>query len=239
MLSLITKSLFAVVMVTLASAFLFQRSSTTPQNANSDGVAISGRVLDAHGRPVSGALISAEPSDRIMLHLPSAFTDKNGEFVIQGVMPGQYILHSRKEEDGYPRTEFSFYDKHDTVDPSVEVYGDRSTQNVTIKLGPKAAVLTGRVVDAISNQPLKEADITLRRVDQPERFISTGLFEHGIKGGFKILVPSLPFTLKVSQNGYQDWYYKLPSNGTQASALLLAPNSTKELLIRLQPVRTK
>ena len=149
------------------------------------------------------------------------------------------MLHSRKEEDGYPDTEFNFYDKTDTADPRVEVYGGQTTQGVTIKLGPKAAVLTGRVVDAISNQPLKEADITLRRVDQPERFISTGLYEHRIKGGFKTLVPSLPFTVKVSQNGYQDWYYKLPSNRTQASALLLAPNSTKELLIRLQPLRAK
>jgi hypothetical protein len=237
MLSLITRTLFAIVIVTLASALLFHASSSTLQNVNLRGSAISGRVLDAHGEPVSGALISAEPSDSIMLHLPSSFTNKNGEFVIRGVTPGQYTLHTRKEDAGYPRSEFNFYDKHDTIDPSVVVYGDRATENVTITLGPKAAVLTGRVVDAISNQPLKMADITVRRVDQPERFISTGLFEHRVKGGFRILVPSLPITLKVSQDGYQDWYYK--GNGTQPSALLLAADSTKELLIRLQPVSTK
>src|SRR4249920_1041849 len=116
MLSLITKTIFAIVIVTLASAFLFHTSSTTllnakstQQNANSTIAGISGRVVDALGKPVAGALISAEPSDKIMLHLPSAFTNKNGEFVIQGVMPGQYTLHTRKEEDGYPRTEFNFY----------------------------------------------------------------------------------------------------------------------------------
>jgi hypothetical protein len=238
MVSLTARILFGVLILTLAGAFFFQKTSMMPQNPNSHFASILGRVLDADGKPVSGAIVSAEPADRIMLHLPSSFTNKNGEFALQGLMPGQYTLHTRKEEDGYPRTEFNFYDEHDTRDQIVAVYEGRTTQNVTIKLGPKAAVLTGHVVDAITNQPLKEADITVRRVDQPDRFLSTGLFDHGTRGDFKILVPSLPFTLKISQDGYRDWYFKLPNERTQGSPFLLAPNSTKKLLIRLQPLRT-
>jgi protocatechuate 3,4-dioxygenase beta subunit len=119
MLSVIVKSLYVAVIVTLAGAFLFQQPATTLQNANSSGATISGRVVDDHGKPVSSALISAERSDIIMIHLPSAYTNKNGEFVIQGVTTGQYTLHTRKEEDGYPRSEFNFYDKLDNADRRV------------------------------------------------------------------------------------------------------------------------
>jgi hypothetical protein len=56
------------------------------------------------------------------------------------------------------------------------------------------------------------------------------------EGDFKIPVPSLPFTVKVSETGYEDWYYKAAREGSEASALLMAPNSTKKLLVALHPV---
>ena len=81
----------------------------------------------------------------------------------------------------------------------------QAMQNVILQLGLKAGVLTLRVVDANSNQPLHHADITIRRVDLPDRYLSSGLSVE--EGEFKILVPSLPFTVKVSEKGYEDWYY--------------------------------
>ena len=110
----------------------------------------------------------------------------------------------------------------------------QAMQNVILQLGLKAGVLTLRVVDANSNQPLHHADITIRRVDRPDRYLSMGLSVE--EGEFKILVPSLPFTVKVSVKGYEDWYYKIAGEGNKASALLMAPNSTKKLLVALRPV---
>jgi len=141
---------------------------------------------------------------------------------------------ARLEEDGYPRTEFNLYDSEAGADPQVEVLEHQTMQNVILQLGLKSGILTIRVVDANSNQPLHHADITIRRVDLPDRFMSTGLIVE--EGEFKIPVPSLPFTVKVSVKGYEDWYYKIAGEGNKASALLMAPNSTKKLLVALHPV---
>lgn len=230
----------AMTLLIMASAkFLptVSSSSSTPQdNVSADGE-ISGRVVDADGQPVSQMTIFAERENMIIRPTPRGFTNQHGEFTIQGLIAGRYRLYSRKEDDGYPHTGFSFYTHGESAEPLVQVYEHRSIRNVIIKLGPKAAVLVGRVVDAATNQPLSHATITLRRVDQPKRFLSTGLFLQGVQGGFKVLVPSLSFTVKVSEPGYEDWYYKRSSERGQASALLLAPNSTKSLTIALRPSR--
>jgi hypothetical protein len=182
-------------------------------------------------------MVLAERTDIIIRPTPMAWSNKNGEFIIDGLIPGLYSLHGSKQEEGYPRTEFNFYDRSENADLKVEIYEQQTTQKVIIQLGPKAAVLVGRVVDASTNQPLHHADITLRRVDQPERFLRTGLTLPIEKGEFKLLVPSLPFTVKVSEDGYEDWYYRVPGEGKQASTLLLAPDSTKSLLVSLRPLR--
>jgi hypothetical protein len=238
MVSLLVKMGVAVAILTLASAMFLHNVSSSPsmlQNSLSTDGGISGRVLDANGQPITQMTIFAEREDIIIRPTPRGWTNKDGEFTIQGLMAGRYRLFSRKDEDGYPHTGFSFYTLGEGAEPLVEVYEHRTTPNVIIKLGPKAAVLVGRVVDSNTKQPLPHANITLRRVDHPERFLSTGLFWHGVKGGFRVLVPSLPFTIKVSEPGYQDWYFRRPSERAQASALLLPANSTKSLVVALRP----
>jgi hypothetical protein len=74
-------------------------------------------------------------------------------------------------------------------------------------------------------------------VDMPDRFLRTGLSLPVELGEFKLLVPSVAFAVKVTEAGYEDWYYKSDDGGQTTSSLLLAPESTKHLLIALQ--RTK
>jgi len=182
-------------------------------------------------------MVLAERVGVISLSWPSTYTNRDGEFLLEDLKPGLYTLHTRKEEDDYPRTEFSFYEAYEGAEPQVNVSEQQTTQNVMIQLGPKAAVLVGRVVDAVTNLPLRHADITVRRVDKPERFLRSGLSLPVEKGEFRLLVPSLPFTMKASETGYEDWYYKVPGEGGRASALLLASSSTKSLLVALHPRR--
>jgi hypothetical protein len=208
-----------------------------PQNSVPARGGISGRVLDANGHPIGDAMVLADRPDIVIRPAPMGWTNKDGEFIIEDLMPGSYSLHGSKQEEGYPRTEFNFYDPNESGGLKVEVYERQTTQKVIIQLGPKAAVLVGQVVDASTSQPLRHANITVRRVDHPERFLSTGLFWHGVEGGFRLLVPSSPFTLKVSEPGYQDWYYRRSGERGQASALLLAPNNTKSLKVALRPRR--
>lgn len=242
MVTLIVKIALAVATLSVVSMIFLNNVSSSqpiPQNSVPARGGISGRVLDANDHPISDAMVLADRPDIVIRPTPMAWTNKDGEFIIEDLIPGSYSLHGSKQEEGYPRTEFNFYDPNESSGLKVEVYERQTTQKVIIQLGLKAAVLVGRVVDASTNQPLPHANITLRRVDHPERFLSTGLFWHGVKGGFRLLVPSLPFTVKVSEPGYQDWYYRKTGKENQPSALLLAPNSTKSLLVALRPRRAR
>lgn len=229
-----------IVSITLLATLSLLASSSlrsVPQNVEFQDGAIVGRVLDAEGHPIIGMTVLAERSDIIIRPTPRAWTNKEGEFAIEGLMPGLYTLNTRKDEDGYPHTAFNFYDEGETVQPAVQVYAHQTTQNVIIQRGLKAAVLEGRVTEVTTNRPIQGAQITVRRVDHPERFLSTGLFWHGVDGGFRFLVPSLAFTLKVSAPGYEDWYYRKPGEGNRAGAFLLGSGTTKKLFIALRPRR--
>jgi len=129
----------------------------------------------------------------------------------------------------------------------VQVSDHHTTPNVIIQRGLKASVLEGIVVDGTTNQPVKAAQLTVRRVDRPERFLSTGLFWHQgddplkfVEGGFKFLVPSsLPFTLTVSAPGYDDWYYKESEKQKTPTALILSSDTTMKLrvVLRRRPIK--
>jgi hypothetical protein len=195
---------------------------------------ISGRVIDATGAPVEKVIVNAENTAAPTRLLPRAETDRDGAFSIAGLAPGRYELFTKKEEDGYPRTEFNLYDVG-PPNPQVTVYSRQTTQGITLRLGPKAALLTGQVVDAVTKQPLKHADITVRRLDLPDRFLRTGLSLPVELGEFKLLVPSVAFTVQVTETGYEDWYYTAKGEVQTKSSLLLDSNTTKHLLIELRP----
>lgn len=207
----------------------------TPNPVEEYGIA-SGRVLDADGRPVENVIVTAENHALPVRNLPRAETNREGEFTIGGLTPGRYELYTRKEEDGYPRTEFNLYDVG-LPNPEVRVSARQTAQGIIVRLGPRAALLTGQVIDAITKEPLRHADITVRRVDLPDRFLRTGLSLPVELGEFELLVPSVAFTVKVTETGYEDWYYTSGDEGQKMSSLLLEPNTTKHLLIALQRIK--
>jgi hypothetical protein len=237
MISVTVRIAFAATVIAAALFLLSRGGPSTAHDASQIAATVSGRVIDAQAQPVSGLLVSAEGTGMVALSKEFWITNDEGEFVIPALPPGSYTLHTRKEDAGYPRTEFDFYEVGDSTDQTIQVQGGQPLQNVVIKLGQKAARLAGRVFDAATNEPLKGANITVRRVDFPDRFLSTGLYWHGVVGGFNFLVPSAPITLEVSVPGYEKWNYKALVNGRESSALLLQPDTTKTLSIALKPVK--
>jgi len=211
-------------------------ANQTTSNPIEEYGTISGRVLDASGVPVENVTVLAENTALPARNLPRDETKRDGQFTIAGLTPGRYELYTKKDEDGYPRSEFNLYDVG-PPNPEVTVYSRQTAQGITLRLGPKAALLTGQVVDAVTKQPLKHADITVRRVDLPDRFLRTGLSLPVELGEFKLLVPSVTFTVKVTETGYEDWYYKSGDEGQTTSSLPLEPNTTKHLLIELQRIK--
>jgi hypothetical protein len=210
-------------------------ANQTPSDSVGEYGTVSGRVLDVDGRPLEKVIVTAENHAFPARLLPRAETNRDGEFTISGLAPGRYELYTKKEEDGYPRTEFNLYDVG-RPNPEVTVSSRQTVQGIILRLGPKAALLTGHVIDAVTKEPLRHADITVRRVDLPDRFLRTGLSLPVELGEFKLLVPSVAFTVKVTETGYEDWYYK-SSEGEKISSILLEPNTTKHLLITLQRVK--
>jgi len=207
------------------------------QNVTHSSGTIAGRVLDAGWQPVSGAQVLVERSDIPMGKLPFVYTDEQGKFLIKDLATGTYMVYVAKEEDGYPPTYSAFHFVGPVDIPRITIDAQHVTPEVIIQMGPKAARVIGRIVDAITKKPIENAQIILRRIDNTDYSYLTGPNQLEEKGAFKILVPSVPFTIKVSAPGYEDWYYGGNDSKEKAGALKLAPNTTKELLISLRPVK--
>jgi hypothetical protein len=67
------------------------------------GGSVSGRVLDAEGRPVAGALVGlALDGQRLSGAAPVALTDEEGRFTLEGVAPGRLALMALQQRGGGP-----------------------------------------------------------------------------------------------------------------------------------------
>src|SRR5437899_2488863 len=156
---------------------------------------ISGKVVNAYGEPVADARVEVDRFDVIMMQWPWADTNANGEFVIEGLSPGPYRVHAAKAADGYGPTHIKFQADDLSFEPRVSVTANEVTRDVIVGLGRKGAWLKGRVISASTNEPITTAQITLRRMYDPDKFIRTGVNRQS-KGdsSFEILAPTVPFT---------------------------------------------
>lgn len=197
--------------------------------------AIAGQVLDAEGQPVAGFDVFAANVDLLTGALITATTDKQGKFLIKGLPPGTYEVKGYKA-DSYPLTVSAFHNDF-AIPPRVIVYENQVTQDAEIRLAPKPARLIGLVVDIMTDKPIENALITLRRADNPASALLIGHNSLEEKGKFKILVPPVPFTIEVKAPGYEDWTYSSDGTGKHKDALQLAREETKKLTIALQPAK--
>lgn len=201
---------------------------------------IAGMVLDDSGRPIAGATVNAIPASQSgagvapPVAFTSARTDASGRFLLENVTPGRYVLNAAKEDEGYPSTSLAFFAGGGRT-TEIKVNERQAAQNVMVQLGPKAARLTGRVVDGVTGQPIANAEMTLTRADNPNNYHITGPNRPG--ADFQLMVPSAPFTLKVTAPGYEDWYFGKDGTRAQAAMIQIEPSTTRELVIALRPVK--
>lgn len=234
-LRLLVGLLITLISVTVYASFALTRSQRAHQYrgifnhqevAQSSG-AITGRVLDAEGRPVFNAQVQAFNTESGMGKVPTAYTDEQGIFQIKNLKSGTYRLPVAKKEDGYPPTDSTFYSVGFTQPQQALVYEGQTTSDVILHLGPKVAKLAGHIVDSTTHKKVlvDRVLITLRRIDNPN-------YPHEIStdenGEFEVLVPPVPTTIEVSVPGYE--YKKL-------EALLLTRGEVKRLNIALHPAR--
>lgn len=223
------------VLVIVYTSFARSRSRHTYQpgtiSSHQDVVpsygAITGRVLDAEGRPMFNAQVQAFHTESMMGKVPTAYTDRQGVFLIKNLKSGTYNLPVAKEEDGYPPTDSTFYSVDFTQPQEVIVYEGQTTSDAVLHLGPKVAKLAGHIVDSTTNKAVvvEGVVITLHRIDNPNYLHKISTDENG---DFEVLLPPVPTTIEVSAPGYAKKKFE---------ALLLMRGEVKRLNIALHPSR--
>ncbi|HEX8097343.1 MAG TPA: carboxypeptidase-like regulatory domain-containing protein [Pyrinomonadaceae bacterium] len=211
-------------------------TSVSPLDLASQYGAMEGRVVDAEDKPVPGATVSAVALSPAGPGAPAAtHADQNGRFFITDLTPGSYMLYAAKEEEGYLSTSLSFFTADPGAVPKAAVAPQQITTDVVLHLGTKAARLVGRVTDAETGESIERAEVTLIRADNPNNTQLTGPNRPG--GIFQLIVPALPFRLKISASGYRDWYYGADGTREHWGILRIPPDTTQELTVPMRRVK--
>jgi hypothetical protein len=206
-------------------------------SAAAEGATVSGRVTNPEGEPIAGAEVVAVSARGSRGRRPRALTDGQGSFTITGLKPGTYFLDAKKEDEGYPSLRSSFHSAGLADIPQVTVAENQTVSDIVVRLGPKGAKLTGQITDAVTGEPVADAEITLRRTDNPSHFYSFGPNEPKMRGRFKVVVPPVPFTIEVKAPGYENWTYSIDGSGRRADALQIGGGDLRHLTIALRPSR--
>ena len=173
----------------LSSGAIAQTPNPTPFDGR-----ISGTVVDANGKPISEATVVAVQES--LLSIIDAYpvqvqTDLRGNFDFGSTLKhGVYDIYARKEKDGYPDRSLAFYKPLDFQPQTVQLFGSEPEAKIEVKLGELAGVLSGRVVDGDTDEPL---DASLNLVDMETSDVSStvnGKHAEIKEGIFRELVPA-------------------------------------------------
>jgi hypothetical protein len=204
-----------------------------PATTDADTGLIDGTVSYANGSPVNGATVYASPMGRPIIGIiPHATTDETGHFAIPYLWLGKYGVGAEKLDEDYPDMTSQFYS--DGKFETVTLTARHSAASVSIRLGPKAGILTGTVADAVTGAPLT-ACVEFRRAKEPWNFLSgTGL----VNAKYRVLVPpNTDVLMKVWYGGHKPWYYSGTMNKARSRPVNLKPGEETKLDIRLEPDR--
>jgi len=195
-----------------------------------DWATVTGRVLDADGRPVAGAKISIFPLDvAVSGGMPvQPRTDQDGRYrLVSPGFPGRTRLCAVKESAGYPNTQYLLFASGEETMPEVSLTPGRHLENVDIHLGPPDGTVEGSVIDAETRAPISKARIVLHR-SEPESISSTSLPPDG---HFFFALPRAPIDITVTAPSYLPWTYK--DAHSAANTLVLRTSEHREITVGL------
>jgi len=223
------KLLAAIAIVTFIAV-----ASAQPQGSR-DTFSITGYVLDTDGHVIAGAEVHASPADRGGLESMSLTTA--GRFSLSVMGPGRYWVFSFKDNQGYREIGEALIRLDPDGIPEVTVTEVSPKQITVIRLRPRAAKLAIRLVDAATGGPLDRAQLILRSEGNPKRQYTRSLTAFDKKNGeINLLLPSFPLTIEASAPGYETWFYCDATSKGQSATLLLAPEETRAITVRLRPI---
>jgi hypothetical protein len=218
-------------------AFVAIAAAQEPQRVR-DTFSITGYVIDTDGHRhlVASAEVHASPADRGGLESMSLTTA--GRFTLSVVGPGRYWVFAFKDNKGYREIDEALIRLDPEGIPEVVVTEQSPKQVTVIRLRPRAAKLTIRLVDVVTGRPLDRAQLVLTSEDNPKRQYTRSLTAFDKKNGeIRLLLPSFPLTIEASAPGYESWSYRETGAKERTSVLLLAPDETREITVGLRPMK--
>jgi hypothetical protein len=174
---------------------------------------IAGTALDSEGIGVSGTGIQTSSRGETFNVGASTTTDSKGQFRISGVQPGNYEIFVTAA--GYPPSL-----SQNGLMIEVAVPPGASCADATIRLGPKAAKLRVTVINGITQEPIKGAEVWLRGDFEKEGGWSLTV------NGDRAPVPALTqITVSAGAEGF-----------VRSQPLIISPiqpSQTQEIMIKL------
>ena len=216
-------------------------SQLTIQPSAKNSAAIKGIVTTSGGQPVSKAMLYASRlgNSEVLTRRNSVTTDDQGRFSLTNLPDGEYTIRAYKEEDGYPDLTFSFYSEaYNAVHwPRIAIVNGTTVEDVVVHLAsPKCGRLLITVIDAKTNKKIQDAEVSLNHEGKPKTLLISAANRPDYS--FNLLIPpDVVVDLKVSAPGYRDWHYKTDRPKGETKSLRVAPDTTKELNVSLQPQR--
>lgn len=194
---------------------------------------IGGIVTYENGRPVRGATVYAVPLGRaIGAIIPHADSDETGHYAIRISRSWfeRFAVVAKKEDEDYPDLSKEFYS--DGKFQTVNLSASHPNATVIIRLGPKAGVLLGTVVDAVTKAPLSPC-VEFRRLAEPFNFLSGSGLVHPT---YKLLVPpDTDILLNMYLDGYKTWYFPGTVEKAKQQPVRLRPGEKRAADIELAP----
>ncbi len=202
--------------VALLATSLYASSETKNQLTGE----IKGTLTDQSGSAVADATVYAVPQFLTLDSVTprSVKTDANGAFNFRGKFQlGTYKLYVRKDEDGYPDPLKGLCADLKGEAPSVVLSDDHRSAIVKVKLGEKAAVMAGRVLDEESGAPVKAFLVFLDDDGNRREILADGEYRAVLPAGKDLILmvtglsrqssehrPLAPLRLEPGQEIHQD-----------------------------------
>ena len=184
---------------------------------------IEGNVLDDASRPVEKATVTVDLAGRTMIGKGlQAITDADGKFLVTGVPAGDATVTASRADALYPDTRAAVFSSPGDV-ARVAVTSGRTTTGVVVRLH-RGDLLSGRIVDALTNNVVLTARIRIIRLDRPNAYFSSS---PTYKGDFRFALPAgKEYKIIVTAPEYLPW------SGNDRT-LVLQAGQVEDVLIRL------
>lgn len=226
----------------LPFALLILISTFAATFAQSSPYTVIGELRAENGSPFSGATVCAIPVDGSIVRVRDKVcveSDAQGKFTIELTQAGKYQVVAEKRSEGYMPAYIPFY--RDPKVPIPEIILGEENRNVSVSLVlPKNGVINGKVIDEATDEPVQ--NFTVWVWQSRNRSASTREDVTGINspGTFRLFVPPVEFTLRVTADGYEPW---VTGGGVLISAtgakkgpgwFLIRSGSHRELVVYLK-----